>query len=241
MEIPKDMAWCFTTGEYYEKNVIHWLDKIIKNSQHPVIYDIGANIGFYSIRFSPYAKCIYAFEPASKTFTILNKNISRNCLSNIQTFKLGVSNENSLLSINLYSSSGNNSLYLRDIPKGHSLKYKGKENVKVIKLDEFIKEKALLPPDIIKIDIEGAELYALQGAREVIAKYAPIIVMECAETTCRDAGYTKKQLLDELEQFHYSIYGLAEDVDDLNLYSVTEFQNNAIANVIAIPKGQSLE
>ena len=175
MEIPKDMAWCFSNGEYYEKNVIHWIEKIVQNLQHPVIYDIGANYGYYSVKLSPYAKYIYAFEPVSKTFTILNKNISINSLSNIKTFKLGVSNQNLPVDINLYSSSGNNSLYLRDIPKGHSLKFKGKETIQMIKLDEFIKEKALLPPDIMKIDVEGAELYALQGGREVIAKYTPMM------------------------------------------------------------------
>src|SRR6266540_4425061 len=50
LEVPNDMAWAFPDGTYYEKNVIHWFERALTGLGHPVVYDIGANYGFYSLK-----------------------------------------------------------------------------------------------------------------------------------------------------------------------------------------------
>jgi len=52
LTMPIDMMWAFEGGDYYEKNVIHFLDKIMTLYERPVFIDIGANYGYYSIKYS---------------------------------------------------------------------------------------------------------------------------------------------------------------------------------------------
>jgi FkbM family methyltransferase len=240
LEIPTDMAWCFDKGEYYEKNVIYWFEKISNGFTRPVIYDIGANYGFFSIKFASLANLTYAFEPVSKTYSVLSKNIHRNRLGNVIPYKYGLSNKEESIEINLYSSSGNNSIFRRQLPHGHSLKFKGTEKINLFALDDLIIKENLLPPDIVKMDIEGAELYALQGAKNTISRYKPIIFMEFAETTSRDAGYTCVELIQEITQYGYEVLGLSEEATNMNLYSYSTFSKNHIANIIAFPIGFDL-
>src|SRR5690606_18094348 len=59
------------------------------------------------------------------------------------------------------------------------------------------------PVHLIKLDIEGAELPALQGARELLARPAPGIVIEIGCDTCRAAGYEMEDIFAFLEPFGY--------------------------------------
>ena len=233
LEIPKDMAWCFSGNEYYEKNVFFWLNKLVKILEMPVVYDIGANYGVYSLSFCEEARHIFAFEPVTSTYDVLMRNIQRNMISNVSAFKLGISDSDGQEEINIYSSSGNNSIFKRSLPKGHPLCHIGKETIQVTSLDVIIEKEVLLPPDIIKIDVEGAELFVLRGARKTLARHKPLIILEYAETTSADAGYSAATILEELTHQGYVICGLSDDVNDQTLYPMTQFAEIDIANIIA--------
>ena len=237
MEVPDDMFWAFVDGDYYEKNVSHWLTKILLCSKNRVFYDIGANYGYYCLKLADSARHIYAFEPISQTNNILFKNILRNNLNNISVYKLGLSDTRSSMEMNVYSSSGNNSLFSRDLPKYSSIRLIGREVIDLVTLDSLFQDERLSPPDLIKIDIEGGELYALKGASEIIKKYQPALLLEYSEPLLKAAGYTKNDLLTELKRYNYIIYGLSEDVTDLNVYPLTQSDNIEIAHIITLPKG----
>jgi FkbM family methyltransferase len=237
MEVPEDMFVYFLTGDYCEKTVSHWIEKILLSTNNKVFYDIGANYGYYCLKFSAYASHVYAFEPTSRTSDILLKNIRRNNLENITVHKLGLSDKQSSMEINLYSSSGHNSLFLRDLPRDDPVKLVGQEVVSLVPLDDLIQDKKLNPPDLIKIDIEGGELYALRGARETIKKYQPALIIEYSESTFKDAGYSKSDLLAELMGSDYIIFGIPDNVEDSNVYSLERFDDIGISTIIALPKG----
>jgi hypothetical protein len=90
-------------------------------------------------------------------------------------------------------------------------------------------------PDIIKIDVEGSELYVLQGAKGIILKHSPVIVIEYSQNTSYDAGYQGKDLIENLKMFSYTIYGIPEDPYEYQLISEMEFQSEKISNLIALP------
>jgi FkbM family methyltransferase len=235
MEVPEDMFAYFLDGDYYEKNVSYWIEKILLSTKNKVFYDIGANYGYYCLKLSTYANRIYAFEPASTTNDFLIKNVSINDIVNVKVYKLAIGDKEENVKINLYSCSGNNSLFLRNIPKDHPTKLVGQETVGLVSLDALIHNEGLNPPDLIKVDIEGAELYALRGARETIKKYQPALVIEYLEPTFKDAGYSKRDLLAELKANKYVIYGIPKDVRDLNVYPLDKFDDIEIENIIALP------
>jgi len=238
MEVPMDLVWFFfDNGDYYEKNVTYWLEKILLGTKNKVFYDIGANYGYYCLKFAGNASHIYAFEPVSRTHDILAKNIRRNNLTNVTAYKLGLSDKKSSREIHLYGNSGKNSLFLRSGKLNPHEMLIGQEVIDLVTLDDFIRDERLTPPDLIKVDIEGSELYALRGARKTITKYQPILLIEYMEATFKDAGYSRSDLLSELRAENYVIYGIPEDITDLNVYPVAKFDDIEVTNIIALPEG----
>jgi FkbM family methyltransferase len=233
--VPNDIAWAFSSGDYYEQNVIYFLDEIVKSYPNPVFVDIGANCGYFSIRYSGQCKHIYSFEPVKNTFSLLKRNIKKNSIRNITPFKMGLSDKPGQLSINIYNSSGNNSIFERIVPEEHSLKKTGVELIKLDTLDNLVERGEVLPPNIIKIDVEGAELLVMKGGEETILKYRPAILMEYSENTSNDAGYSKEELLDVLPLTNYNIYGIPEDEKDLTLIQQKDFPMHKLSNIIFIP------
>jgi len=140
------------------------------------------------------------------------------------------------MDMNVYSSSGNNSLFSGTLPKYSSVRLIGREVIDLVTLDSLFQDERLSPPDLIKIDIEGGELYALKGAREIIKKYQPALLLEYSEPLLKAAGYSQNELLTELKRYNYIIYGLPEDVTDLNVYPLSQFDDLEIAHIIALPK-----
>ena len=234
--VTKDMSWCFADGDYYEKNVIYWLDKLFDKLDKPVFYDIGANIGYYSIRYCDFADRIYSFEPVKTTFDLLVENIRLNNLKNVGVFNLGISDQSGKRQINLYSSSGNNSLFSRSIPNDIDLKKIGDQEVELKILDDLVFNSKILPPGIMKIDVEGSELFVLKGAEKTISKFKPVLLIEYSKATSDDAGYSRENILQQLNTEDYIIYGLSESDTDLGLIEFKDFKINPPANILAIPK-----
>ena len=242
LKVPKDLLFAFNDGEYEEKNVVYWLDRIFSSIGKPVtLYDVGANCGYFVLRFSHAARHIYAFEPVRRTYSILTQNIRLNGLKNAAAFKVGLSDVDGEAVIQKYSSSGNNSLFRRTLPPGHPVRRTGKERITTARLDTLFTRHSLIPPDVVKIDTEGAELFVLKGARRVIEVHRPFICMEFADSTYRDAGYSTTDVLEELERLEYEIRGLSSDYNDRKLYSQREFDGLVVSNIIAIPKGSVLK
>ena len=149
-----------------------------------IVFDIGANIGAFSIPFSKKVGIhgqVFSFEPQRFINKILGNNKSLNNLENIKIFNSGVGNKESFLELNEidYSEHGNfggiglkeyydNSLAAKVI---NNKKYK----VKIIKLDEFLN---LDKCDFVKIDVELMELDVLCGGKNFIEKFRPIMWTE---------------------------------------------------------------
>lgn len=241
MFIPEDMAWAFDSDGFHEKNVRYWMERLIKKQSFPVVYDIGANYGYYTLYLSQFAKHIYSFEPTESVFMTLKANIERNKLKNINPFNLALSDHEGLDRINVYSSSGNNSLFQRDLPEGHALRKMGIEEIELKSLDILIQKNNLLAPTFVKIDTEGAELFILRGGRRIITDSRPVIFMEYSENTYKDAGYSKEDVLEYLHELDYSVFGIVDDLDNMTLYPEKEFVNVSIANIIAIPEGTTTD
>ncbi|MCW5901926.1 MAG: FkbM family methyltransferase, partial [Cyclobacteriaceae bacterium] len=119
MFVPNNSLWCFEGGDYYEKNVIYWLDKIFEKLEQPIMYNVGANYGYYIIRFADRCKLCCAFEPVGSVYSILEQNIRTNSLKNVRLIKKGVSNKVGDSIIYTYSSDLNSSLFQRTIPREH--------------------------------------------------------------------------------------------------------------------------
>ena len=173
----------------YDKELFSYLKK--ENLSGKVIYDIGAHICYHSLIFSSYVGKngqVFAFEPNPTNFTRSKEIIALNPeIQNIKVFDLalsdfvGTTNFLSSEDIELGTSSGgfideastlwNRSDYLEKTGFTES-------QVKVETIDSLVNQKIITAPDVMKIDVEGAEQLTLAGASETISKHHPIIIVE---------------------------------------------------------------
>lgn len=141
--------------------------KAVKNGD--VIYDIGANVGFYTLLASTLIGengKVFAFEPLPKNIGYLKKHIKLNKCENVEIIEAAVSDKEGRVNF-LENESG---------PAGKIGKEGSLKVISVI-LDNLLEEKKILPPNVIKIDIEGAELEALKGMKKIFQKYRPAVFL----------------------------------------------------------------
>jgi FkbM family methyltransferase len=141
-------------------------------------YDVGANVGFFSLlaarRVGP-SGAVYAFEPVDENVRAIRTNAVLNAFGHVRVFDVAVD-----------ASTGTRELFLTGWDGGASLSshavevFEGvtRRAVRTVALDDLIDAHGLRPPTLVKIDVEGAELSALQGMRKTIEKCKPILVYE---------------------------------------------------------------
>jgi FkbM family methyltransferase len=173
-------------------------------------FDIGANLGQYTLLGAKQVGSngqVHSFEPSSRMFSELNFNVSLNGLSNVSHLNnVAVSDREGIARLSKYEAGGEvfGSLGNQNWA-GKSII--GHEEVKTITLNGYIKEHNISHVDLIKIDIEGAELLALRGAQQLLSRAdAPAIVLEMADITTDGFGYKALEIWDYLESFGYRMY-----------------------------------
>ena len=143
----------------------------------PVIYDIGANIGTWTLLAKSIfpAAAIHAFEPLKSHIDEFLS--SCNGLSNVHIHAYGVGNKESSELINVSSFSDSSSL-LKATPlefEQYGIKELRQETVMVKRIEDLINAQQIPVPDIIKLDIQGFELEAIKGVGDYLAKVKYII------------------------------------------------------------------
>jgi FkbM family methyltransferase len=159
-----------------------------------VFYDVGANLGFFALlgahMTGPEGR-VLAFEPAPDNAAAIRQNAEVNALPNIEVVEKAVA-----------AAGGQGRLQVVDDQSWSKLEQYGAHpgteqvlDVPVIALDEEISAGALPPPDVVKIDVEGAEIAVLEGMARTLAEHSPAIICELHDTHrefvdhMRGAGY----------------------------------------------------
>lgn len=150
---------------YWEKRTTDYIRKNLLPGQ--TFYDIGANVGYFSILAERLGAKVVAFEPSSVNRKYLLKNLKENGCTDFTIDNHALSN-----------TIGRMKLYTGKTPGEHSLKNNyhnasGYEDVEVDTLDSLIYSE----PDMIKMDIEGAEREALEGAQSILNTKRPLTLI----------------------------------------------------------------
>ena len=135
------------------------------SSKVPVIYDCGANVGtscaFFKLIY-PQSR-ILAFEPSPKITNYLLRNIKNNSLENIEVIEKAVWITNDEIELGLEDADGS-SIHLE----------KNKTKVKSVRLKDYLEKEEVV--DMLKMDIEGAEIEVLKDCRESLSNVKNIFV-----------------------------------------------------------------
>jgi len=183
--------------------------KLLLNKSTITFYDVGANIGTHTLAlsktFGEKIK-IRAFEAQSSVFNMLCGTLALNNIYNVYPHHLAVSDkDNQIIKMDLpdYTKKNNFGGFEVLPPQtsdNQSMSRSGKtELVKTVKLDSF--EESV---DFIKMDIEGMEHLAMQGATGVLENHRPYLFVEIIKTD-------KNQLFALLKKCNYRIYILEWD------------------------------
>jgi FkbM family methyltransferase len=134
-----------------------------------VVYDLGANVGFYTLLASVLvgkSGHVYAFEPLARNISYLRKHLAMNSIENCTVVEAAVA-----------STEGYSQFDPSPTHTNAHLAQMGQEIVRTVTLDSLVSRGEIRPPDVVKIDIEGSELQALEGFQQTITKHRPIIFL----------------------------------------------------------------
>ena len=210
--------------EYEHRMMIHQLAR-----GKECIFDIGANIGWYSLflsKLNPQSK-VFAFEPIPDTYEQLCANVHLNKLYNTVTNQIALSDNSqvNVASEMYYDKMEPGAASFRNIRERDTVT---KVSVPMTTVDAFCSEHDCIP-EFIKIDVEGSELYVLRGAENVLKTHHPILFVEILRKWCAKFGHSAMDVVDYLKSIGYDMFILknneltliseiTEDTVDTNFY-----------------------
>lgn len=185
----------------YERDAQRFFEQRVRPGD--VVYDVGANAGFFTLLASKLAGptgAVYAFEPLPRNLDHLRNHLSLNRAANVHVLPLAVSDR-----------TGTARFAIAESPSMGGLSEHGGIEVQTTTLDEL--RATIPPPDFIKMDIEGGESAALNGALEVLRQARPAILLsthgyEQYQRCCallRGEGYDLELLTDGEKDGNYVV------------------------------------
>jgi FkbM family methyltransferase len=155
-----------------------------RNLRDAVCWDIGAHVGYHSLVFASLGAQVLAFEPNPHNAARLRAHLERNPAlgRNIRHFAVAVSDQDGEMefvqSADMLGQSSGSHLAAA-LPPFEPAVYARCERVVVptVRLDSLI-ARGERGPDVIKVDVEGAEVLALEGARKLLAEKKPLLLIE---------------------------------------------------------------
>ncbi|PZV18669.1 MAG: FkbM family methyltransferase [Leptolyngbya sp.] len=206
--------------------------KVFKQYMKPNLrfIDIGANLGYYSLLVAsqcPNSK-IYSFEPDLKNFQLFSSSITYNQFQDrIQAYCLAVGSENKIITISDLGNNSNSGARFTGDNKEVLRPYIHGENpyfreVEAVQLDSFLPDFKI---DLVKIDIEGYEPFAIQGMFNIIKQNKPIIFLEFAPSNLKNIGLTEpEKFLQIFTDMEYNINIINKQGDTISYgREITQF------------------
>jgi len=193
----------------YDKTNIEFLKKNLHRGD--TFIDIGANVGNFTLLASKLIGKegkVYAFEPVEIVANRLALNLKINKLQNVTLVRKAVYNKTTELDFYIARKEnlGMSSIKRHDTESGIIQK------IPAIKLDDYFDQRSLEDVRLVKIDIEGAELYALEGMKNIINKFKPVIMIEISPQFLHlDAD--RKSVFDFFDTMRYNKYVLNENIE----------------------------
>lgn len=186
----------------YEQNTVRQMLRLIDSveSESITCIDVGTNIGFFSLTLAKHLSSkehqIHCFEPNPYTLRFLEKNLALNpeLKKTISLNKIGLGDQPGSFTLNYnHKNTGSANIYSSNSQDSESAE------VEIKTLDTYCDENNIKSIDLMKVDIEGAELAFLKGAKNIIERSKNmILIMEIMEDNCSKAGYTSEELYNEV-------------------------------------------
>jgi FkbM family methyltransferase len=205
------------------------------------VYDVGANVGLTSLAIAsqlPDDGAVYAFDASESCCLVVRENALLNGLSNkinVVNAVVGATN-NHIHSFNWNFVSGNASVVIPSLSNRQLPLLKAS-----ISLDEFA-DNSRTSPDLVKVDVEGAELYVLEGMKSILTNSRPVMWMEIHSWPGRRLRDQLKEALDFVGKFDYDAFhpDTGQEISSCEQFAAMEIAPYARCHILFRPKQQTL-
>jgi FkbM family methyltransferase len=238
--IGNDLTFPLYVGGSFEPNEFVFIAKML--SPGMVFVDGGANDGLYAILAGHYvgrSGRVLAVEPSSRECQRLQANVALNRLDNVllEQVALGEEPGESYLAVAGIGREVLNAL----VPRHESDSTQtGGESVRVETIDSLVRRHRLERVDVIKLDIEGSEVDALLGAKETLARFRPILLVEAEADRLATLNRTVDDLVALLEQHDYGVWVFDKETAQLRpAQRPDEPDGQHPGDIVAAPSGWS--
>lgn len=219
----QNTEWRVQTLFSKEPDTIEWISKM---SPGEILYDIGANVGMYTIWASQTSGVkVYAFEPESQNYALLNKNILAN-KSNAEAYCIAISDEMRFDKLYLSTMMAGGSCH--NFAENIDYKYKPRQGnfaqgCFAMTLSDLVESAHFPMPNYIKIDVDGIEPKVISGAHEVLSSPELVSVLIELNSNLQDHMDVVKTMKD---------YGFRFDPEQVRKARRTEGNFKGVGNYI---------
>jgi FkbM family methyltransferase len=213
----------YALNRIHEKATTNLFKKVIKEGD--IVVDLGANIGYFTLLAAKLVGKkgkVYAFEPEPRNYNYLIKNAELNSYNNVFTIQKAVSDKNARTKLFLCPyDTGHHTINQYEGIRDYKPEFLTKEEkfieIETITLDDFLKDKEQ-SIDVIKIDVEGAEMLALSGMEETIKQSKNLkMFVEFFPLLIRKMGHSPEEFVSRLlENYGFSIFIIGQDYNASN-------------------------
>jgi FkbM family methyltransferase len=220
----------------YNKEKYTYLHLIQKGD---TVIEAGANVGYFTQLFAQIigkSGELHTFEPAPSTFTDLKRHCVQAQLPRFPYLNcLGLSNKEGAATIHMpKGDSGQASLIPHHIGSWGHLNTSSTHSILLTTLDAYVEQNKLQKLDFLKLDIEGAELLALEGSLRSLERFHPLIHTEVCSHFLKDFGANVNDLIRLLENLGYDrFFAYETDINNpSDLRKLTEEDLKQSLNVV---------
>ena len=190
------IVWRVETLETKEPDTMAWI-RSMKPGE--IFFDVGANIGQYTMIAAKQGLVVFAFEPESQNFAVLTKNLALNMpmTNNTVAFPICISDEAKLdtLRLSMLMAGGSCHSFASDLNyKREAKEWAYRQGTMGLRLDGLVFECGLPQPTHIKVDVDGFEDKVVKGGLEVLARTQSVLLE--LDSANSDHNRTRDMLLE---------------------------------------------
>jgi len=185
LDLDDDLSrlWYYWGYIDYEPGVTRLLCKLLEDKA--CVFDVGANIGYYTLLMALALRGrgrVHAFEPAPMVYSALKRNASLNHLPNLVLNPGALADRNGTMDLFLPADGAWSNASLIE----HFTAQDRRIAAPAMRFDSYCGREAIDRVDLVKLDVEGAELSVLKGMGELLLKWRPDIICEVLEPFAKE-------------------------------------------------------
>lgn len=189
--------------------------KLLKLLLRPddVFIDVGANVGVFTLIMARRLSngTVHAFEPSRYHFEKLRSNLLLNQFNNVRVHQLALSNRRHQSKLHFPPSNGLLSNTGMASQFQFERTFSRTEEIECVSLDEYAASHGIAHIDLMKIDVEGAEMDVLAGAIRSIHRNRPHVVMEVNLTHLKCAGHAIDEVIEFWATLNYEVFRIDDN------------------------------